>query len=171
MTPNPAFQRTRRPATSPMRASRHRAASALGLADHPLEVPLEISATVVSSPGSHRVAVRTGNTEHRLSVAPRSTGGGSATNGGEFLMLALATCYCNDLYREADRLGMRLEEVQVQASAEFAGIGLAASNVRYSATVKSAAPQQAIAQLLRDTDAVAEVHNTLRKGVAVKLLA
>ena len=86
-------------------------------------------------------------------------------------MLALATCYCNDLYREADRLGMRLEEVQVQASAEFAGIGLAASNVRYSATVKSAAPQQAIAQLLRDTDAVAEVHNTLRKGVAVKLLA
>lgn len=86
-------------------------------------------------------------------------------------MLALATCYCNDLYREADRLGMRLEEVQAQASAEFAGIGLAASNVRYSATVKSAAPQQAIVQLLRDTDAVAEVHNTLRKGVAVKLLA
>jgi len=136
-----------------------------------LEVPLEISATVVSALGSHRVAVRTGNTEHQLSVSPKSPGDGSATNGGEFLMLALATCYCNDLYREAARLGMQLEEVQVQASAEFAGIGLAASNVRYSAAVKSTAPQEAIAQLLRETDAVAEVHNTLRKGVPVTLLA
>ena len=132
---------------------------------------MEISATVVSSPGSHRVAVRTGNAEHQLSVAPKSTGGGLATNGGEFLMLALATCYCNDLYREATRLGVQLEEVQVQAFAEFAGIGLAASQVRYSATVKSSAPPETIARLLRETDAVAEVHNTLRKGVSVQLLS
>jgi organic hydroperoxide reductase OsmC/OhrA len=131
---------------------------------------LEISATVASSPGSLRVAVRTGNAEHQLSVAPKSTGGGSATNGGEFLVLALATCYCNDLYREAVRLGLQLEEVQVQAFAEFAGVGLAASNVRYSAIVKSPASPEAIAQLLRETDAVAEVHNTLRKGVPVQLL-
>jgi organic hydroperoxide reductase OsmC/OhrA len=132
---------------------------------------LEISATVVSSPGSHRVAIRTGSAEHQLSVTPKSTGGGSATNGGEFLVLALATCYCNDLYREAVRLGLQLEEVQVQAFAEFAGIGLAASNVRYSAIVKSTASPEAIAQLLRETDAVAEVHNTLRKGVPVQLLS
>lgn len=132
---------------------------------------MQISAIVVSSPGSHHVAVRTGNAEHQLSIAPKAMGGGSATNGGEFLVLALATCYCNDLYREADRLGLHLEEVQVQAFAEFAGIGLAASNVRYSATVKSTASPQAIAQLLRETDAVAEVHNTLRKGVPVQPLA
>jgi len=132
---------------------------------------VEISATVINSPGSHQVAVRTGSNEHRLSVSPKSSGGGSATNGGEFLMLALATCYCNDLYREANRLGLQLEEVQVTASAEFAGIGLAATNVRYSATVKSAASPQAIAELLSETDAVAEVHNTLRKGVPVQLLA
>jgi organic hydroperoxide reductase OsmC/OhrA len=132
---------------------------------------LEISATVVSSHGSHRVAVRTGDAEHLLSVAPKSTGGGSATNGGEFLVLALATCYCNDLYREATRLGLQLEEVQVQAFAEFAGIGLAASSVRYSAIVKSTASPEAIARLMRETDAVAEVHNTLRKGVPVQLLS
>jgi uncharacterized OsmC-like protein len=132
---------------------------------------LEVSATVVSSPGSHRVAVRTGSAEHQLSVAPKSTGVGSATTGGEFLLLALATCYCNDLYREAARLGLQIEEVQVQAFAEFAGIGVAASNVRYSATVKSSAPPEAVAQLLRETDAVAEVHNTLRKGVPVQLLS
>lgn len=132
---------------------------------------MEISATVISSHGSHQVTVRTGTTEHPLSIAPKGTSGGSATNGGEFLMLALATCYCNDLYREAARLGLQLEEVQVQASADFEGIGLAASNVRYRATIKSPASPQAIAQLLHETDAVAEVHNTLRQGVPVQLLA
>jgi len=103
-------------------------------------------------------------------VAPKDTGGGSATNGGEFLMLALATCYCNDLYREAARLGIALESVEVEALAQFEGVGLAASNVRYRASVASPAPPEAIARLLRETDAVAEVHNTLRKGVPVQRL-
>ena len=131
---------------------------------------MEISASVVSSPGQHQVVVRTGSNQRSLAVAPKSTGGGSGINGGEFLMLALATCYCNDLYREAARLGVPLDRVEVEATAEFAGIGLAASNVRYRASVTSPAPQEAIAQLLRETDAVAEVHNTLREGVSVQLV-
>lgn len=129
---------------------------------------MEISATVVSSPGTHQVTVCSGDAVHQLNIAPKPVGGGSATNGGEFLMLALATCYCNDLYREAARLGIQLDAVQVQASAQFAGVGLAASDVRYRATVTSSASPQAIAQLLSETDAVAEVHNTLRKGVPVQ---
>lgn len=131
---------------------------------------MEISAMVTSSLGEHRAVVRTGHAEHELLVAPKGTGGGSATNGGEFLMLALATCYCNDLYREAARLSIALESVRVEALAEFEGIGLAASNVRYRASVASPAPPEAIARLLRETDAVAEVHNTLRKGVPVQWL-
>ncbi|WBY02843.1 OsmC family protein [Ramlibacter tataouinensis] len=130
---------------------------------------MEIAATVTSSPGRHWAVVRTGSAEHELAVAPKA-GGGCATNGGEFLMLALATCYCNDLYREAARLGLTLDGVEVEALAEFAGIGLAASHVRYRASVRSPASPQDIARLLRETDAVAEVHNTLRKGVDVQWL-
>ncbi len=83
-------------------------------------------------------------------------------------MLALATCYCNDLYREAASLGVHLERVKVEASAEFPGIGLAANNITYYAEVSSPASEHEIAKLLRQTDAVAEVHNTLRAGVQVK---
>jgi hypothetical protein len=83
-------------------------------------------------------------------------------------MLAVATWYCTDLYREAARLNIALDFVKVEALAEFEGIGLAASNVRYRASVASLAPPEAIARLLRETDAVAEVHNTLRKGVPVQ---
>ena len=73
------------------------------------------------------------------------------------------------MYREALRLGIALDGVQVEASAEFPGIGLAATDIRYRATVRSAAPAADIARLLAHTDAVAEVHNTLRAGCAVAL--
>jgi hypothetical protein len=82
-------------------------------------------------------------------------------------MLALATCYCNDLYREANKLNISIDAVEVEASADFPGIGLAATNIHYRAKVSSSAPAARVAELLRQTDAVAEVHNTLRSGVAV----
>jgi hypothetical protein len=85
-------------------------------------------------------------------------------------MLALATCYCNDLFREAVRMRIPIEGAEVQAIAEFPGVGLAATNIRYRAVVKSSANAEAITQLLRETDAVAEVHNTVRAGVPVELL-
>jgi len=85
-------------------------------------------------------------------------------------MLALATCYCNDLFREAERLGIAVEVAEVEASAEFPGIGLAATNIRYRARIESLASQADIARLLRETDAVAEVHNTIRAGARVELV-
>ncbi len=128
---------------------------------------MRISATVDHTAARHTVAVRTGGAAQALNIAAKSDGRGSAVNGGEFLMLALATCYCNDLYREAARMGIDIEGVEVEASAEFAGIGLAATDVRYRTKITSAADAGAIDQLLRHTDAVAEVHNTLRQGAAV----
>jgi uncharacterized OsmC-like protein len=130
---------------------------------------VQIAATVKNRPGQHDATVRTGTTTQSVAIAAKAAGGGSAINGGELLMLALATCYCNDLYREAQRLGIVVDGVEVEASAEFAGVGLAARNIRYRATVSSPAPPDAIATLLRETDAVAEIHNTLRAGAAVTL--
>jgi organic hydroperoxide reductase OsmC/OhrA len=130
---------------------------------------MEISAIINNAADEHRVAVRTDGASQALAIPPKSSGRGSAVNGGEFLMLALVTCYCNDLYREAARLGIAIDSVEVEASATFAGIGLAATNIRYRAAVESSAPAAAIAELLRQTDAVAEVHNTIRAGTPVEL--
>jgi len=130
---------------------------------------VKISAVVRNAASRHEVVVSTAGSEQSLAVPPKSSGAGSNVNGGEFLMLALATCYCNDLYREAARLGMSIESVEVQASAEFPGIGLAATNITYRARVASPASAAEIAELLRVTDAVAEIHNTVRSGVPVTL--
>lgn len=132
---------------------------------------MEISAVVSNTPVGHTVAVRTERTSQYLSIPPKASGQGLGVNGGEFLMLALATCYCNDLYREAARLGIPIESVEVEATADFPGIGLAATNIRYRAQVSSPADAAIISDLLRQTDAVAEVHNTIRAGATVRFIA
>ena len=128
---------------------------------------MEISATLQNGRGAHRVSVSTAGSAQQVAIAPKDSGQGSAVNGGELLMLALATCYCNDLYREAAQLGIALDHVEVEARADFDGVGMAARNVRYRARIESPAPAARIEALLDRTDAVAEVHNTLRAGAAV----
>jgi organic hydroperoxide reductase OsmC/OhrA len=132
---------------------------------------MHISAIVRNAGDSHDVSVATGETIRSLDIPRRGSGAGSGINGGELLMLALATCYCNDLYREAARLRVVVESVEVEAHADFEGIGLAARNIRYRARVVSTGSDAEVARLLRETDAVAEIHNTLRAGVAVRLEA
>ena len=87
-------------------------------------------------------------------------------------MLALATCYCNDLYREAERLGITLDGCEVVAKGQFNGIGLAAEAVTYAARVQSpSASAEELERLLHETDRLAEIHNTLRAGCAVQRVA
>lgn len=54
---------------------------------------MQVTAIVKNSATGHEVLVRTGNVDQASSVPPKSSGKGSAINGGEFLMVALATCY------------------------------------------------------------------------------
>ena len=71
---------------------------------------------------------------------------------------------------EAARLSIPLDSVEVEASAQFPDVGLAATDIRYRARVSSPAAASTITDLLRQTDAVAEVHNTIRAGVPVALV-
>ena len=57
-------------------------------------------------------SLTTAGRQHSLEVPSKPDGFGSSVNGGE-LFLALATCYCNDLYREAKKRGIEVETVQV----------------------------------------------------------
>ena len=130
---------------------------------------MRITASVRNTVSDHRVAVSTDDVSQALSIGAKATGRGSGVNGGEFLVLALATCFCNDIYREAARLGIPIDSVEVEARADFVGVGIAARNISYRAQVESSAPVADIEELLRQTDAVAEVQNTVRAGIEVSL--
>ena len=100
--------------------------------------------------------------EHSISIQPKSTGFGSNTNGGELLFLALATCYCNDIYREAAKREIKIKEVEVEVEGNFYEEGKPARNVTYRAKVIGEASKEALRELVKYTDKVAEIQNTLR---------
>lgn len=130
---------------------------------------MKISARVQNSRGDHAVTLKTNDHLHSIAIPPKSSGYGSSANGGELLLLALATCYCNDIYREAEKRGITVQEVTVEANAEFGGPGDPAKNVTYRAQVTANASKEEIEALMRETDLVAEIQNTLRGGANVKL--
>lgn len=130
---------------------------------------MKISATVQNSAGQHHVTLRTNDNAHNLSIPPKSTGFGSSANGGELLFLALATCYCNDIYREAGKREIKVEHVEVEVSGEFGAEGEPARNVTYRAKVTAQAGEDQIRELLIHTDRVAEIQNTLRVETPVVL--
>ena len=104
-----------------------------------------------------------------VAIAPRASGFGSAANGGELLCLAMATCYCNDIYREAAKRAIEVVGVEVEAEAEFRAEGVPASRLAYRVSVRANAPEEIIRDLIARTDSVAEVQNTLRLGSPVAL--
>ena len=67
---------------------------------------MKISAHLENSRTGHSVKVETNGAEKTLAIPARDGSPGSGVNGGELLCLALATCYCNDIYREGARRGI-----------------------------------------------------------------
>ena len=130
---------------------------------------MKISARVENSQGNHQVTLTTDDHARSLSIPPKAGGLGSSANGGELLFLALATCYCNDLYREAAKRAIRVESVAVEVHGEFGAEGEPARRVTYQAKVRAAASEEAIRDLMRHTDGVAEIQNSLRMGTPVTL--
>ena len=132
---------------------------------------MRIRAVVASERGRHEVTLSTDAASHAIAIAPRASGTGSSANGGELLCLALATCYCNDVYREAGARGIDVVRVEVEAHAEFGAPGEPGRRFAYRATVAARAAQESIRALIEHTDGVAEIHNTLRRGTPVVLEA
>ncbi len=129
---------------------------------------MRIEAHIDNEHQRHAVELRTNGVRHSLSVMPRPNGFGSSANGGELLCLALATCYCNDIYREAEKRDIVVLRVRVDVEAEFGATGEPARSLRYRANVAARASESEILDLMLHTDRVAEVQNTLRRGMDVR---
>src|SRR5215470_1630483 len=130
----------------------------------------KISAQAINYKGNHQVVLKTNDSEHAITISPKADGFGSSVNGGELLFLALATCYCNDIYREAAKKNMVVKRVEVEVTGEFGDApGSSAANIVYSATVEAEASDEEIEALMRHTDTVAEIQNTLRRTSNVTL--
>jgi organic hydroperoxide reductase OsmC/OhrA len=131
---------------------------------------MQITARVSNTPSGHTVEVETEGRKQSIAIAPKSAGRGSGVNGGELLFAALATCFCNDLYREAAKRGIAVQTVEVEVTGTFGNPGEPARDVSYRVQVSADAPPATIDELIRATDSVTEIQNTLRTGCPVRLV-
>jgi len=130
----------------------------------------KFTARIQNAENQHQITLKTGDNQHFITIPSKPTGFGSSMNGGEALLLALATCYCNDIYREAKKLGITVRQVNVEATADQDGQdGHVMENIVYHVSVDADASQQQIENLIKHTNTVAEIQNTLRQGASVKL--
>jgi uncharacterized OsmC-like protein len=148
----------------PLPPSKHRRSFPLNM-----EVGVRISSRITNQQGKHSVTIETNGREQQLAIRPGGDGFGSGINGGELLFCALATCYCNDLYREARKRGIEIVRVRVEVIGDFGGEGEPARNITYRASVDAKAPEHTVLELMRHTDKMAEIHNTLRQSSPVFL--
>lgn len=131
---------------------------------------MRITAILKNGLNKNDIVVSTNDNKKIISIPPKVSGQGSSINGGEILFLSLATCFCNDIYREAERRLLNIENIEVIVSGDFGNEGEPASNVVYKVDIQSVHSKKEIIDLIKHVDTVAEIHNTLRKGIEVKLV-
>jgi hypothetical protein len=90
-----------------------------------------------------------------------------AGNGAQLLHLSVALCVLNDTYREAERLGIEVAGVAVEADGGFDD-EWSSTGISYSVTLDSPAPAEDLARLGAVVDAVAEIPRAIRAGAAVE---
>jgi uncharacterized OsmC-like protein len=129
---------------------------------------LNISARVTSAGGTHAASVETNSVVRSVPIPAKAQGAGSSVNGGELLFLALATCFCNDVYREAAKRDLVIDRVEVDVNGEFDEDGVA-RNIRYRTEIAADAPRDQLSNLVRYVDQIAEIHRAVRTGTPVEL--
>lgn len=100
-------------------------------------------------------------TEKGVDAAP-------VTNGAQVLHLSVALCVLNDTYREAERLGVSLDGVAVEADGGFDD-QWRSTGISYSVTVDSPASAEEVTRLRGVVDEVAEIPKVLRAGAHVRV--
>jgi uncharacterized OsmC-like protein len=125
--------------------------------------------------GSYEVVVSAGSLrpdEGVGTVMPhRWTDGGVVVEadftGAHLFHLAAAGCVLNDVYREAQQLGIVLDGVRVRANGDFDTATWTSTGVGYAVEVDSPATPDQIEELLQVVDDVAEIPKALRSATAV----
>jgi uncharacterized OsmC-like protein len=131
---------------------------------------MQISASIKNELALNEITVSTEGSSKKIIIPSKPDGNGSSVNGGELLFLSLATCFCNDVYREAVKRNMKVKSVEVKVDGEFGKPGEPGTNISYQVEVD--APEHSAAEielLIQHVDNIAEIHKTLRQGASVVL--
>jgi uncharacterized OsmC-like protein len=88
--------------------------------------------------------------------------------GAHLLHLSVAGCVLNDVFREAERLGITVHGVRVTASGGFNTETWESTGIVYAVDVDSPASVSELAALLEAADSAAEIPKSIRAGATVE---
>jgi hypothetical protein len=88
--------------------------------------------------------------------------------GAHLLHLAAAGCVLNDVYREAERLGVIVHGVRVTASGGFDDTTAKSTGIYYVVDLDSPALAAELDALMETVDSVAEIPKAIRAGAPVE---
>jgi uncharacterized OsmC-like protein len=112
-----------------------------------------------------------GTTDDVVRFPHRWTSGGvtveTSFTGAHLLHLAAAGCVLNDVYREAERLGVVVHGVRVTASGDYDTETWQSTGITYSVHVDSPASVDDVEAVLEAVDASAEIPKSIRAGAPV----
>lgn len=94
----------------------------------------------------------------------------TAFTGAHLLHLAAAGCVLNDVFREAERLGVTVSGVRVSASGGFDPATWHSTGIAYVIDVDGPASPEDLEAVLAAVDAVAEIPKAIRAGATVQRL-
>ena len=89
--------------------------------------------------------------------------------GAHLLHASVALCVLNDVYREAERLGVPVAGVRVRAGGELDREAWVSLGITYAVEVD--APAEQVGPLVERVDDVAEIPRVLRAGAPVERVA
>lgn len=92
---------------------------------------------------------------------------GPASTGAHLLHLSVALCVLNDTYREAERLGIEVDGIAVEADGGFDS-DWCSTGISYSVTLDSPAVAEELARLADVVDEVAEIPRAVRAPAQVQ---
>jgi uncharacterized OsmC-like protein len=121
--------------------------------------PLGVRAGAGSRRLSSGVALEHGWTPEGVVAAP-------ASNGAQLLHLSVALCVLNDTYREAERMGVEVDGVEVSADGGF-DPEWRSTGIAYELVIDSPASDEQLRELVALVDEVAEIPRVLRHGASV----
>ena len=88
------------------------------------------------------------------------------TNGAQVLHLSVALCVLNDAYREAQRLGLEIDGVAVEADGSFDD-DWHSTGIEYAVVLDTRGSQDEVRRLHAAVDEVAEIPRAIRAGARV----
>ena len=121
--------------------------------------PLGVRATAGTLRASEGVVLHHVWTDEGVVAAP-------IANGAQVLHLSVALCVLNDTYREAERLGIEVDGVVVEADGSF-DEEWRSTGIEYSVALDSGAGAEDVARLEAAVDEAAEIPRAIRAGVPV----